>query len=251
MFFKSHFISIADIIDSKFRSYQQIVKNPADKGELCEIFMKEFLLDALDDSFKIFRGGRIVNSTGNESKQMDIVLVGKRTIKLFGDKGIYPTESVFGCISITSTLTKQKLYDCCSEFKSIPKKDFHLHNYGCFSEKFVFQSINIWRTLLPYKVIFAYQGALEKTWIKDIYDFGRDEEIPYNVLPDLIIVNKLGFIEKIRAKDGVSAELQFFPFSKYPNYGLPFGKMLFNLNNANWEEFILQPQLEFYLNKDI
>src|SRR5689334_13104197 len=109
MFFKDYFISIAEIINSQFRGYEAITKNPADKGELCEIFIKNFLQESLGDSFKIFRGGRIVNCLDAESKQIDIILTGKRSIKLFGDKGIFPTETVQGCFSITATLTKEKL----------------------------------------------------------------------------------------------------------------------------------------------
>lgn len=168
MFFKEHFISLADIIDSKFRGYEKIAKNPADKGELCEIFMKEFLIDALEDSFKIFRGGRIVNSIGEESKQLDIILTGKRTIKIFGDKGIYPTETVYGCVSVTATLTKDKLLDCCREFKSIPKENSHFYSDGYLKKDFIEQSINAWRYLIPYKCIFAYNGQVKEEWINEI-----------------------------------------------------------------------------------
>ena len=141
MFFKDYFISIANIIDSKFRGYEKITRNPADKGELCEIFMKEFLLDALEDSFKIFRGETIVNSLEIESKQIDIILTGKKSIKLFGDKGIFPTETVQGCFSITATLTKDKLIDCCNEFKSIPKKGYGFLPAAFVSKIFTEQSL--------------------------------------------------------------------------------------------------------------
>ena len=47
MFFKDYFISIANIIDAQFRGYEAIAKNPADKGELCEIFIKNFLHDSI------------------------------------------------------------------------------------------------------------------------------------------------------------------------------------------------------------
>jgi hypothetical protein len=95
MFFKERLISIAEIIDAKFKGYANIAENaPADKGELCELFIKQVLLDALGDSFKIFRGGKIVNCLGVELKQIDILLTGKLNIKLFEDKGIYPTETV-------------------------------------------------------------------------------------------------------------------------------------------------------------
>ena len=250
MFFKDHFISISDIIDAKFRGHEKTAKNPADKGELCEIFIKEFLIDSLGDSFKIFRGGRIINSRGDESKQLDIILTGKRTIKIFGDKGIYPTETVYGCVSITATLTKSKLIDCCSEFLSIPKEHFNFTSDGYISPKFVEQSLEVWKQLAPYKCIFAYKGEIKGEWIDDILNVAKDSKIPHNVIPDLIIVNKVGMIEKGIAANGTT-EMNFVPFDTYLNYGAPFGKMLYHLNTFNWEELILRPEIKYYLDKDL
>ena len=250
MFFKDHFISIADIIDSKFRGYEKIAKNPADKGELCEIFIKEFLIDSLNDSFKIFRGGRVVNSKGDESKQIDIILTGKRTIKIFGDKGIYPTETVYGCVSVTATLTKEKLLDCCNEFKSIPKNNFHFYSDGYLKKEFVQQSINVWRHLAPYKCVFAYKGELKDEWTKDLTAMSKDVEIPHNVIPDLIVVNKIGMIEK-DFDEQRNTRFNIIHFDNYPNYGIPFSKFLYHMNNFNWEELFLRPKLDEYLNKDL
>jgi len=250
MFFKDYFNSIADIIDAKFRSYQNTSKNPADKGELCEIFLKEFLDDSIGDSFKIFRGGRIVNSVGDESKQIDIVLAGKRSIKLFGDKGIYPIETIFGCCSITATLDKKKLIDCCSEFMTIPKNGFKFDFHGYLKQSFVEQTMNAWKYLIPYKIIFAYKGSLKAEWIEDMQQLTSKSGIAHNALPDLVVVNKVGMIEKSINKK-LETEIVFTPFDQYPNYGIPFGKMLYHLNNLNWEELFLRPDLSIYLNKDL
>jgi hypothetical protein len=250
MFFKEHFLSIADIINSKFNSYNRIAKNPADKGELCEIFIKEFLVDALGDSFKIFRGGRVINSKGEESKQIDIILTGKKTIKIFGDKGIYPTETVYGCISVTATLTRAKLLDCCREFMSIPKKNYHFYSDGYIGKDFIMQSINAWRHLVPYKCVFAYRGNIDKEWINDLIEISKDSEIPHNVIPDIIVVNKEGMIEKDYDDQG-RTRFNVMHFNEYPNYGVPFAKILYHLNTLNWEELFLRPEINQYLNKDL
>ena len=138
MFFKDKLISIAEIIDAKFKGHATIANAaPSDKGELCELFIEQVLVEALGDSFKIFRGGRVVNCLGAESKQIDIILTGKKNIRLFEHKGIYPTETVYGCISVTATLSKQKLIDCCNEFKSIPKTGYTFHSHRFLPENFV------------------------------------------------------------------------------------------------------------------
>ena len=168
MFFKEYFISIADHIASQYRGYEATTKNPSDKGELCEIFIKKFLLESLEDSFKIFRGGHVINSLGKESKQIDIILTGKRSIKIFGDKGIFHTETVKGCFSITATLSKEKLFDCVEEFKSIPKKGYGFLTPKFGPEKFLEQSVQVWKALLPYKCLFAYKGDVKHEWIADL-----------------------------------------------------------------------------------
>ena len=77
MFFKEYFKSIADVIDAKYKGHITLNQNNADKGELCEIFIRDFLVETLGDSFKIARGGKIIDFTGNYSRQLDIVLTAK------------------------------------------------------------------------------------------------------------------------------------------------------------------------------
>lgn len=248
MFFKDYFISLANIIDSQFRGYEATTRNPADKGEICELFIRKFLFDAFGETFKIFRGGNVVNSLGVQSKQIDIILTGKKTVKLFGDKGIFPTETVQGCFSITATLTKNKLIDCCEEFKSIPKKGYDFLTPAFSSHKFLEESIQVWKYLLPYKCVFAYKGELNEDWIDSVFGLYKDEEF-FNAIPDLVIVNKVGMIEKKIKKD--QKGFNFISFNEYDNIGMPFGKMLYHLNTFNWEELYLQPELKRYFDKDL
>ena len=85
MFIKAYFNSIMEKLDAEFRGMEIRGQNPSDKGELCEIFLKNLLDDIFSDQFKIFRGGKVINIDENESKQMDIVLLAKNTPKLFGN----------------------------------------------------------------------------------------------------------------------------------------------------------------------
>ncbi len=54
MFFNNYFNSVAEIIQAKFNGSSYNDQNPADKGELCEIFIKEFLIDSIGDNFISF-----------------------------------------------------------------------------------------------------------------------------------------------------------------------------------------------------
>ena len=230
MIFKEYFNTVAETLDLKFKALKNVTDNPQDKGELCEIFIKQFLNDCIGDSFKIFRGGKIVDYKNIRSKQIDIILTGKRSIKIFSDKGLYPTETVYGCFSITATLKKQKILDCYDEFLSIPKDNHTFHTEAYLGPYFAQQYLKKWRWLIPYKCVFAFQGDLDYEWINDLIDLANDELRPTNVLPDLVIVNKVGYFHKyFDAKKKVKFNYVKFK-DENQNYGIPFSIMLYELD---------------------
>ncbi len=47
MFFKNYLNGIAEMLDVKYKSFLRAEINPADIGELCELFVKEFLSECL------------------------------------------------------------------------------------------------------------------------------------------------------------------------------------------------------------
>ena len=254
MFFKEYFKSVADIVEAKYKGHMTLNQNNADKGELCEIFIKDFLIETLGDSFKIARGGKIIDHTGIYSRQLDIVLQAKKSLKLFYDKGIYPTETIFGVISVTSTLDKAKALDCCDEFISIPRQNFQFITEGYVNDEYIEQTKTTWVNMLPFKVVFAYSGTLQENWIPEIIEKANATHNPVNAVPDLIIVNKKGFIEKSYyvEEQVLKCKLKYVPFNAdYNNYGVPYSKMVYHLNNMAHEEIIMKPALEYYFNQDI
>lgn len=254
MFFKDYFNSIADIINSRYIGHITLNQNNADRGELCELFIKDYLLETIGDSFKIARGGKIIDCTGNQSKQLDIILTAKKSLGLFYDKGIYPTESVYAVVSVTSSLDKEKLMQCCKEFISIPKSNYAFLAKGFLDSKYSRESEDVWKKFIPYKCVFAYSGDIREEWIEGILDLNSVSINPLNTCPDLIIVNKKGFIEKrVLKKDNGEPEfeLRFISFDNFKYYGFPFCKMLYDMNNLSHEEFIMSPRLEEYFNQDL
>lgn len=135
--------------------------------------MKDLLNDLFSDSFKIYRGGKIVDINNSESKQLDIVLTAKNTIKLYGDKGIYPIESVFVVFSITANLTYEKLHDCLEEFKSIPKNNPQIEFYGGLNES---ATLNKWKERFPYKCIFGFTGDINQNWEDELNKMVMENE---------------------------------------------------------------------------
>jgi hypothetical protein len=256
MFFKDYFISVANTLQSKHDGYTRKGQNNADLGELRETFLKDFLQDSLGDSFKIFRGGKIVDIKNNESKQIDIVLCGKNTIKIFSDKGIYPTETVFGVFCITSNLTKKKLVEDINVLQSIPKKFFSINiesfagsNYAHAFEKY------IWDYIFPYKCVFAFSGNLKEEWIKDLNDITNSNPEKFPLMPDLIVVNKVGMIQKKFITDDNKnlkrVQYTYTNFNKIQNTGICFSSILYNLYNISKEESLLNPNYARYFIQDL
>jgi hypothetical protein len=254
MFFSGYFNSVATIVDARLKGYERDRMNPADKGELCEVFMKEFLEDSLGDNFRIFRGGKIINVAGVESKQLDIVLCSKRTIKIFSDKGIYPTETVKGVFSITATLDKLKLTKCMEELASIPKTGYHFIGQQIFPEKFRIQTQRVFEDLTPVTCIFAYRGDIDQTWASFIQQWVLETKPHHSLTPDLVIVNNKGMIIKQVTKTGenrASFSWHFIDFSITNHPGEAFSRIVHDLYNLSNEELYLQPDYTKYFNRDL
>ena len=256
MFFKNYFNSIAEIINFRYQGSKRNNQNPSDKGELCEIFLKEFLNETLNDLFKIFRGGKVVSSANIESKQLDIVICSKKSLKIFGDKGIYPIETVLGTFSITSTLTKKKLEDCIKEFQSIPKQPRFFYE-GMEKEAHIDEpTMQRWNQYVPFKCVWAYSGMLKTEWVKYLNLLVKKGVFDWNLLPDLIVVNKVGMLLKDQDFEfnGFTERLPYYSFEDFhitQNQGSCFSHMLHSLFLASTWESVILPNYSAYFSKDL
>lgn len=232
-------------------------QNPADKGELCEIFIKKFLEDFLGDIFKIFRGGKIVDSENRESKQIDILIAARNTLKFFGDKGIYPIESIYGVFSITSSLGYKKMLSCLDELASIPMSHpkFMIID-STLSHDLVVQK---WRECLPYKCVFGFNGDINQKWADELNEYVASGRYSKNTLPDAIVVNKTGLITKAGEfakseylKKGILVkDFHYTDLNLLKNNGVVFHHILNDLFVLNTWQYKITPQYHAYLNKDM
>jgi hypothetical protein len=253
-----------DCLDDQFKGIERKGQNPADKGELCEIFIKNLLYDIFNDQFKIFRGGKIVNIDNKESRQMDVVLSAKNTVRIFGDKGIYPIESIFGAFSITSTLDHPKLFDdergVIEELKSIPKENPQIYyiNPGLikYSDENIKDMNERWFRFFPFKCAFGFTGDINIKWEDELNEMVAADSNLKNFLPDLIVVNKKGMIRKIHDKPvktlGGAIIDKDFLFTSFENvdYGIALVTIINELYNlSKWQNEIV-PAYSVYFNKD-
>ncbi|WP_281756362.1 DUF6602 domain-containing protein [Thermodesulfovibrio yellowstonii] len=255
--FRDYFNSISDILENKFNSIKSI-EHSTDKGELCEIFIKEFFDHSLSDIYRVIRGGQIVNIDGLKSKQLDVLLISKNSLRIFNEKGIYPVESVFGVFSITSYLDKRKFLICNEEFESIPKINLKIHTSILSRDKIIEQ----WKKLVPFKCVFAYNGDINEEWATELNEIVNKNSESKIFLPDIILVNKKAMITKLiekptKTSDGKTIETDFFytRFGDNPEsynfYGAGLEHVLVRLYNlCNWQ-FFITPEYHEYFNKDM
>jgi hypothetical protein len=96
-------------------------------GRLKEIFLDELLNPYLGPTMKTCTG-IVINSTGKQSKQIDIIIYDSEIIPpaiLRQEAGVIPVESVLATIEIKSTLTSKTLKNSILNGISIKKLGFH------------------------------------------------------------------------------------------------------------------------------
>jgi hypothetical protein len=254
MHFKEYCDSIADKLDAQLKGYSHSDLNPADKGELCEVFVKDVIEEALGDLYRIFRGGKIISAGGGISKQLDVVVCSRQAIKFFSNKGKYPTETVKGVFSITSTLDLSKLDDCLAEFASIPKKGYHFVSpKDLYPEKFKIETQRIFENLTPVCCVFAYKGNIQASWIDHLRQWAEANQPNPSLLPTFIIVNKKGMIFRgvsRLAEDSFKFTYHYVDFSATSHPGEAFARLLNDLFNLGKEDQYMQPDYTYYFNAD-
>jgi hypothetical protein len=252
MFFKDYLNGISQSLEIKYNSYNRDGINSADIGELCELFIKEFLTDCVEDLYKVYRGGNIVNTEGSKSPQMDVILANKNTIKIFGDKGLYPIETVCGVFSITSNLTLAKLKECIVQIGKIPKKKyaFSIEKFYGFEHKK--KTFDVWKNLIPYICIFGFKGDIDESWINGI-NYELTNVTDKSLWPAMILVNKRGMLEKSVIKNQVGEvemKYKFTATNMEEKFGEGLSKILFHLYNYSGEQNYMRPKYENYFEQD-
>lgn len=204
MLFAAKFSEITEILDVRFKALYAGILNAADKGELCETFIKDMLCEILSRDLQVFRGGTIVDSKESQSRQMDVVVTWGSALRIFADKGFYPVESVCAAFCITATLTKQKLQEDVTVLASIPSDNpaFLPSTEGLVQSlfgdrKYWDLTMERWKRVSPYRCIFAFSGNPQADWRDFLNQQINSGVVERHRMPDVIVVNKRGIFHKI------------------------------------------------------
>ena len=112
--------SVIELALSRSRAAEEL-HHPGLRGRAREIFVKDLLFPFLNPTFGVCTG-IVVDSEGESSKQIDIIIFDKSLIPslmLTGEEGIVPYESVLGTIEIKSKLSKPELVKAVDNARSV------------------------------------------------------------------------------------------------------------------------------------
>ena len=223
---ESYYKSVGSVLRGE-ASAASIFPNTTDIGISREKVYARVLKDHLPSSCNVYFGGFIFDMEGNESKQMDIIVINDKAIQFNFNNSENNGKSfscIDGCISavsIKSNLTSHELVDALDNISSIPNQR---SLEGRVNPLFAIRNHQEW----PFKIIFASDGISPEACLKTIATFYQNNNhIPLTKRPDLIHVSgKYVFIKVGRntvTRDGEKlVEGTYHCVSHKPDeYGIP------------------------------
>jgi len=164
-----------------------IIDQPSRTGDNREDILADFLKSHLPKSLSVYKGGKVFNLQGHESKEMDVLITNDISINFLEDMHMFTNvESLASAISVKSSLIKASLYDSLANIASIPQlSDDVLQLYPPANEQ-----LGNFKEHFPSSLVFAYSGTSAITTYRNVLEFYKERRsIPYNRYPSAIIVN--------------------------------------------------------------
>lgn len=228
-----------------------IESNPSLKGSAFEDTFRRFLRDYLPSAFDITTG-IIVDSEGNKSKQIDVIITDAAKTPIFYKSEslrIVPIECVYAAIEIKAKLTADELVKANENMKSVKilKKKAFIHVQGPIIQKVQMygKMFDIWPVNY---YIFAYDSIDLFHIAQSLSDIYNVEKPPIEDRIDTICVLDKGVIAN-QLPDGslnVTAELPAKITAAYTKRALLLFYTLMgsNLFHAELPKFHLHPYVE-------
>jgi len=190
-----------------------IFPNAADKGRTREEHYAQFLRGHIPHWCKVVEGGFLFNATGDESGQLDIIVVGGADWTFSsGGKSFSSIEGAIAVVSVKSNMGRKELRDALSEFSRIP--------LNVTSEKALNPQIRgeIGIMDFPLKIVYASGGLSGSQTLEMIDLFYRENpSAPDHRRPDIIHVNGCSCV--VKGLKGWSRSGSKIPKNQYNGFG--------------------------------
>ncbi len=165
-----------------------IFPNTTDIGQMRELTYADFLRAHAPSKCNIDYGGFLFSDNGEESNQLDIVIMSDAAPRYNffnqngGGKSFGPVEGCLGVACIKSNLNKKELFNSLKNIASIPRMQT-LENR--LDPSYKIDNYNDW----PYKIVYASKGISPVTIMEYIQEFySLNAEIPDFRKPNIIHV---------------------------------------------------------------
>lgn len=217
--FMDYFQGIANSFEEEKYS-TNIFPSASDKGTTREGILMEFFTNHLPIRCKVIRGGFIFDSDGNESKQLDLIIVNDLTLqfKQFDSenkegKSFNLVQGCYAAISVKSNLQKDDIFDSLENLASIPPMP---DMSGKIDPLLRFD-----RTIInnfPVKVVFGFKGLSLGRTLKHINKFYSSRDVPENRNADIIVLNNKFIIQRSGKKEKIMRDGTKIPPDSFYGY---------------------------------
>ena len=211
-----YFQEISEALASEKKA-SAVFKNTSDAGTAREDLLLGFLTRHLPKRCDVIKGGFIFDSLGNESRQIDLIVINDLTLQFRhfnqSNKSFSCVEGCYAAISVKSSLDKKNLDDALSNLASVPPMPPMQLN-PLIGRQDRFQE-------LPCKVIFAFDALEASTLTQHLREYlAANPQFSQERRADLIIVNGQYVIAKAGPDGGRTRDGQ--PLPPYAYYPMKF-----------------------------
>jgi hypothetical protein len=191
-----------------------------DTGGKREDILAYFLNQHLPNRCTATKGGLIIDSQNNKSRQMDIVVTNDLSLQ-FKEYHGNELEKVFNCIegcysviSVKSSLKKPELFDALDNIYSVPRLRLTESQINP-----IIRDPNYILEEMPCRIIFAFDGPDLETTKRNLIEHQQTRGIQPEHMVNLIIVNNQYHISKVGYGDYQDPGGPFQPWGTMQFYG--------------------------------
>jgi hypothetical protein len=186
-----YFNILADRIEIDARS-SGLASHNADIGTNRERIVELFLSKHLPRRLRPFLVGTIFGLSGQESKQIDIIISNDLAMNFEEHSKMFiAAESVAVAITVKSYLDKDAIHDCLGNLASVPQLSSDVLKFKLLKPT-AFQEFS---NNHPAFYVFAFDGVSAETCIKHVLEFyNNNQYININRMPIGITINKRYYI---------------------------------------------------------
>lgn len=187
---QAYYIGVLQRLKAEINLLNSIVPHNSTKGTLNEDSLKSIIEKFIPKRYSV-GSGIIIDSFGNSSKQIDIVIYDSSIYpSLFGQTSVslFPVETVLAAIEVKTYLDNQKLKDVTENTKSI-KKLRHYVDKITINKPTSESPVNIVEYILspPASLLFAFNLDSQdpKTWKKRFVSLGYENLPMFSTLLEI------------------------------------------------------------------